>query len=258
MAEENGKVTDVKEPLTTDADLTSVYDDAMKAETEVKEEAKPAEEAKPVVEGEVVLTHEEEARELHKTRSDLGRKFKGLEDKYDLILNEIRGLKPKPEEQPLPEVITTPEDVNRVIDAREQGKSKKVQEYQGTYTRTFQELGEDDLELHEEVMKEVFPPDKPQDYVSPFNKIISGDPVRDAAKNYKAAMKAVLAKKTANVKPPEPQPNVRGEKPVGSGVSVGTKTIPSGKPKVQLDDLTKSFLRVAERDEAWAQKALES
>lgn len=185
-------------------------------------------------------------------RTKLGRRVKKLEDLIGDLVTELRESRKAPEKQgePLPEVISTPQDVLRVVSAAKEEEKKQVQSYQLGYRKAIDKLGEENADIHQEVLKEILAVN------SPYNGILSDDPFADAERNYYRAAKSVLKKK-AGV-PVQPKANVRGEKPITpTGVSVGAPTPTTPKKAIKLDEYSKLFMKRMNLSDDWAEKAIQ-
>lgn len=171
-------------------------------------------------------------------RSNLGRKVKKLEEtllEMNEVLQELRTQRQAANnparENELPEYVSTPDDVERILSARERKQQQEREKYQSTYAKTFREVGKEDPELYEEVFNEMF---------AHFNEVRTGDASVDAELNYARAKASVLAKKTAQ---PRPKANVKGEKTAAStNLSVESKAEEGSVADIQLDDAAKEFI----------------
>lgn len=194
---------------------------ASKAETPPEE--KPASEEKPPVEEEETIDHKE--------ASKLGRKYKGLEHKVDQILARLDQqpqVTEKPEEEEMPEVVTTPEDVERVIQAREQKSQQAKVEYERNYLKQVDSLKTANEDLHDEIVAEM---------IQNFNVMHDPkNPFADARVNYAEAKSAVLTKKYTSTKPKVPQRETSETPPVQPAASATrTATKPYVMPKLDKE-----------------------
>ena len=217
-------------------ELNSAYEEIM-GEKEEKPIEKPTEKVEP--------------SEEHKERSQLGRRVSTIErsmkEGFDEVLRRLDTVTPKREEyeETPPDVISTPQDVEKVLDIRERKKQEAYGKYQNSYGGYFRKIGmEDDADLYPEVYKEMF---------ENFNVIRTGRPDIDAELNYAKAKVAILAKRTAN---PKSKPNVKGEKTAPTSLSMETRETETSSAEVPLDDFSKDFLRAAGKDTKWAREAL--
>lgn len=153
----------------------------------------------------------------HSERSRLGRQVKKLKEQVDMLLSATqREREPAPSFTPppaedMPEFISTPEDVEKVLIAREKRSIHMRNAYTNAYVKQLERLGEVNNELHEEVLKEMS--ENPN-----FNSMETKNPYIDARINYAEAKAAILAKKSAL-----PVHNVSSDRAgsfVPSGVSV--------------------------------------
>ena len=109
------------------------------------------------------------------------------------------------EEVEMPEYVTTPDDVEKVIQAREQRMRTDQETYQKAYVSTMVSMGNGN-EQHDDVVKEM---------MTNFNVRRTGNPQIDAELNYAKAQAAVLSRGATKTVP------VKGEKPAAAGVTVG-------------------------------------
>ncbi len=240
----------------TNDQLDSAWQDVIGTE-ETQKVDQVVEQPKPVEE--VMVEQSPIEKPIDQAESSrLGRKVKGLEDQLQNLMSKMdtyfapkEGLAPQQDVE-LPEIIQTPDDVRRVMQAEEQRKQNFVNQYRSGYARKILDLGngEDiDKETHDAIVEEMMIPN------SPFNNILSDNPLADAEINYAKAMRAVLSKKYS--KPKEPIIPGRAETPVGAlGVTVGTKTAQPTINSVQLDEASQDFVKKLGLNEEFVKKAL--
>ena len=232
MSGEGKESPDTKESVTTDVvtDELETAADALLGK-EITKEGRV--EAKPKT---------EEETDEHKERSQLGRKVKKIEDtltdlsqKLDTYFSNLNRPVVSEKGNELPEYISTPDDLDKHLDARERKRREATGKYEGAYGVEMRKIGgKDSEEVSSEVLKEVFTLD------SPFNRYITGNPATDARINYAEAKAAIVSKKIAVSKP---KPNVKGEKPPGStNLNVSTGEPESSVGEIQLDDFAQSFV----------------
>ena len=199
-----------------DATVTepSVTDEALTAALEGKETSEPEVTAKAA---EAEPDGQDEQDEDHAEKTRLGRKVKKLEDvmvtkaEFSQLMNKLDTLMAKPAEQvstdkvEMPEYVTTPDDVEKVIQAREQRMRTDQETYQKAYVSTMVSMGNGN-EQHDDVVKEM---------MTNFNVRRTGNPQIDAELNYAKAQAAVLSRGATKTVP------VKGEKPAAAGVTVG-------------------------------------
>lgn len=228
--EQSQTVTDT--PV-TDADLDSALEGSGQPETVVE----------PQADGLTVKPIEEED---HSEKSRLGRKVKRMEEQFSNVLERFddfmsRSTPPQPSPplvgstDELPEFIQTPEDVERVVNARERKIATAQQLYSGNYIKQLQGLGNVNTEIHDDILNEMA--------ANPnFNTRHTGNPIVDARLNYAEAKASVLAKKTAGTKPNIP---VSGGSPIApTGISATSRnavTPTSDLP--ELSEASKEFIR---------------
>ncbi len=246
---------DDKPPVTekvTDAALSSAFD-AM-AEEKKPEGVKVELPAKEVA-VETTLKKEELDDDAldQKTRSWMGRKIAGMRDQIRQELEEeieqkvLQKLKsreePKPDE--VPEIISTAEDVHKVIEARERKKFDGQQKYEQSYVKTARSFAKDNQEIHEDIWKEM---------MANHNVIRTGNPEVDAELNYLRAKTVVVGSKGVT-KPVVA--NVRSERPeVSTNISTESREPSTPPPTITLDPDAKEYLRRIGKGEDWAQEAL--
>ncbi|OHB71867.1 MAG: hypothetical protein A2W23_06360 [Planctomycetes bacterium RBG_16_43_13] len=203
--------------LADDATVTepSVTDEALTAALEGKETSGPEVTAKAA---EAEPEGQDEDKEDHADKTRLGRKVKKLEDvmvtktEFSQLMNKLDTFMTKPAEQvstekiDIPEYVATPEDVEKVIQARERRIQADQETYQKAYVSTMVSIGNGN-EQHDEVVKEM---------MTNFNVRRTGNPQIDAELNYAKAQAAVLSRGATKTVP------VKGDKPVAAGVTVGS------------------------------------
>jgi hypothetical protein len=213
------------------------------------------EEAKPPVSGD----------EDQKERTRLGRNVKALQDKVDALTEALNrmmesgrmGAPVAETGQELPEIITTAEDVKKVLDAERkreqqataQEQSKKM-EYGMTYLKTLDSFGDVegvDEVLHVEAAAEC------QKAGSPFNRILTGDPKTDARLNYEQALEVVKARLAA-----KPKANTLGDRSLPTGASASTTKGPTQTQKtVTLSPEAAEYVRRRGLKDDFVSKALQ-
>ncbi len=244
---------DDKPPVTekvTDAALSSAFD-AM-AEEKKPEEVKVELPAKEV---ETIPKKEELDDDVldQKTRSWMGRKIAGmrdqikqeLEEEFEQRMTQKLRSKEEPKRDELPEIISTPDDVDRVIDARERRKSESQQKYEQSYIKTARAFAKDNAEIHEDVWKEM---------MANHNVIRTGNPEVDAELNYLRAKTVVVGSRVGFK---QVKANVRSEvSDVPTSISTESRETSPPPPTITLDPDAKEFLRRIGKGEDWAAEAL--
>ncbi len=261
MTDPEKKEEAVTDKTVTDTDLSETWDQINKGEEQVVETR---------VEPEVVVKPPEEEPEEptdHGERSRMGRRIKRTEDMLDRILTKLdsinyptdrdtrRGREPIVGEE-VPEVVSTPEDVERVINARD----RKIQEEQGRYEQgyisTLNKIRPKNLDVKEETEIHEATLDLMEKEWKVFGLRRSDYPNLDAELNYSKAKAAILSRKMASPKPIKP--NVKGERPVVStnlSVSTSTETSTStGLPP--LDEFAADFVKRTGMKEESVREAL--
>lgn len=201
--------------------------------------------------------------EEHSERSKLGRKVADLNDKFDRVLSALEQQNQRREPQPpvaappslsrrpdpqdeLPDIIATPEDVVRVLEARERKRNTNQQAYEQDYIWQLEQERSMNDDIHEQVLNEMFTN-------AEFNRKRTGHPIADAQYNYALALKATLRKESSKQRM---SPNLKQESTEGIGVSthvVAEKRTPN---LPRLSPEAEHFLRKTGRSAEWASKAL--
>lgn len=223
--EQSQTVTDT--PV-TDADLDSALEGSGQPETIVEPQAG----VKPIEE------------EDHSEKSRLGRKVKRMEEQFSSVLERFddfmsqRGSippQPSPPADELPEFIQTPEDVERVVSARERKIEIAQQVYSGNYIKQLRGLGNVNTEIHDDILNEMS--------VNPnFNARHTGNPIVDARLNYAEAKASVLAKKTAGTRPNIPIGGGSPTAPTGISATSRNAVTPTSELP-ELSEASKEFIR---------------
>lgn len=189
------------ENTVADDELSHAYDSIGSKDT--KEEVKePEKEVSDESEGEEKTPEKAssepkpEEDEDHKEASKLGRKVKGLYDRFDQIMARLDQIqqpaRQEVKEVDMPEVITSPEDVERVLSAREERAKQAKVSYERSYLKVIGELAGDNEELHEEIYTEM---------MKNHNVRHSDNPDMDARLNYERAKFSVATRKSDSDKP---------------------------------------------------------
>lgn len=213
----------VTEPTVTDEALTAALEGRETSEPEPTVEATGAE-----------PEHQDEGQEDedHVTKTRLGRKVKKLEEvmvtksEFNQLMTKLDSFMTRPSEQQvstpqidMPEYVATPDDVEKVIQAREARIRSEQDTYQKAYVSQMVSMGQGN-NAHDEVVKEM---------MTNFNVRRTGNPQIDAELNYAKAQAAVLSRQTTKTVP------VKGDKAVGTGVTHG---VTNTQTKVSLPKLT--------------------
>lgn len=189
-------------------------------------------------------------------RSRLGRRFTKFEQEMADLKNKLsavlamnqRAMQPV-EQETLPEYVTTPEDVDKVIEARERKLARQYEAYQDVYMKTVYSLSGLNTELHTEIENELF---TNCDEYPTYSK--RKDPAGDARVNYMKAENKLLKSRLNTA----PKPNVRGGNNAPTGLSGGDRVVNPPKPTIELDPYAKSFLKSLGEDASadWVQNSL--
>lgn len=210
---------------------TSVTDEALTAALEGKETSAP----EPTVKAtEAEPEHQDEGQDDddHATKTRLGRKVKKLEEvmvtksEFNQLMTKLDSFMTRPVEQvsteqktEMPEYVATPDDVEKVIQARENRIRSEQDTYQKAYVSQMVSMSQGN-DAHDDIVKEM---------MTNFNVRRTGNPQIDAELNYAKAQVAVMSKQTTKTVP------VKGEKAIGTGVTVG---VTNTQTKVTMPKLT--------------------
>lgn len=211
----------------THDDLDRAAEETPEVETEVVAEEITEESVETVDDLEAKRKDEENAE-----RSRLGRKVKGIEDRFESFeerLNRVLNKLETPREVEVDDddPIITPENLPRYMQKLEEQKGQQQKEYERKYASSFAKIGSD---ADESTFNDVW-----EEMLANHNTIVTGNPDMDARLNYLSAENAILR----GAKPKNP---VKGK---GSNVSVN---IPeqmnekAAKP-VKFDAVAEEFMR---------------
>ena len=252
MEEPTGK-TATTETVVADDDLSAAWnavesDEVVVVEpkkVETKKDEKPLETADTKVadgtktEQPTELSPEEKERIAQQERSKLGRQNKGLKDRLaqlESTLND-RSQKQASTDSDLPEVISTPQDVDRVIEDRKQKAQQAQERYERDYIKMLDSIeksyGGDKakIEFHEEVVDHM---------IKNFNKKWSDSAFGDARVNY-AEAKASLMETKSMPQAKLPKRNTSDDSPVQPAAS-STRTATKVVTLPALDDAAKDYV----------------
>ncbi len=256
MADETKESLESKEAVVdkkiTDADL----DSASEEKAEIQEEIKEVKEELKEVEG------EELSREEQLERTRLGRRLKrqeerlsNLDEKIDRILDNLERSPREREfiekEEELPELVTTQDDVRKILRDEKKRETQGKQRYENDYEKSFRRAGgtdaKADINFYNEIANEAY---------ENFNQVFTGNPTVDAELAYNKAKASLLAKKTASTKK-EIKANVKGEKSeISTNLSVGSREESKRVASVELDEHAAAFVKSIGKDASWASEAL--
>jgi len=254
----NGVKAEVKTEETVPAVVTETEVKAEEAKDEVKvEEEKPVESKK-----------EEIKPDDNAERSRLGRRVKYLEEnvlpdiskKLDTLALLLSGKKTESnedEEYVAPQTQAEFEKQLKRIDERKQAQVESNRtRYTSGYLSATSRLGlmDENSDLHDEIMKEIQKPEFNVCYSNDY----SSDPQSDAERNYFRAKTSLLSQKLKSMSvTKEPVNPFKGEKPkVSLGISGTSKTEVSKKPKIELDDAARDFIKRTNMSEKDVEEAL--
>ena len=236
-------VLEIKEsPETKETVTDKVTDEALESALEQPEII-----VEPELEAKVEPEVKKELPSDQEERTRLGRHLKRLEERLDRDKFERENLLQKfddvisrfdrsnrnenPSEE-FPEVISTPQDVMKVVTAAERERVKEQGQYEQRYVGVIRNFERDNPTLHQEIFKEM---------MTNFNVRRSNDPSLDADLNYTKAKSAVLAKKISAI---GPKPNVKGGKDTApTDLSIESRDIVQGAKEIKLDEFAESFRR---------------
>ena len=198
--------------------------------------------------------------------SKLGRKVQRLEETQGQLLSALEEMKemlrsrpaPTPrreevEEDPVEAAIIskavkkTREELTREQSEEADSRRRYVQSYARTIKQGF---GEEDVDLHDEVVKELLEVNY-NDYP-----VHTRNPEQDARINYDRALAKVLRRQRLVS---QDAPNVKGDKnKAPTGLSSGSQNPAEAKPKIEADEFSSKFLRSlgVSPDEEWVQESL--
>ena len=175
----------------------------------------------------------------HKEDSRLGRKMKGLESRFDQLLARLEqnAAAAKSEPVEVPDVVSTAEDVEKVLQARET-KSRQVKaDYEAKYLKQVEQLkaATEDGELHEEIVAEMLSNPK-------FNVMHDQhNPFADARVNYSEAKAHILTQKYSGNAPKVPARETAGKPPVTPAASA-TRTAARTVALPKLDETAQQYV----------------
>ena len=262
MAEPTEKTATVAaEPIADDNDLGKAWeavngDEVVVVEPKAKEEP-PKEETKKDEKAQVEpasdksadgtktvqpdeLTPEEKERIAQQERSRLGRQNKGLKDRLKQL--EAAATQ-RTETEGLPEVVTTPQDVEKVIEARNEKQKKAQEAYEADYIKQLDAIeksysgDKDKIELHEEIVDHM---------IKNFNRKYSDSGFGDARVNY-AEAKASLIETKAFPQAKLPKRNTAEEPPIRPAAT-STRTDTKVVTLPPMDDATKDYVEYLRRN----------
>lgn len=236
----SGEEKTVADEATDDA-LSQAWDEEVKGvkKEEVKEEVntETETEGKPPVEeparAEAKESDEEEVID-HKESSKLGRKFKGLESRFDQILARLDQIgKPETKQEPIeePEFFATREDLDKYFHAKEQRSKQERSQYEQAYIQQIQKFEETNEDLHEEIFAEM---------MQNYNVKHSSNALSDARVNYAEAKASVLQRKVSS-KPKVPTRDRAETAPVQPAAS-STRTAAKTFAMPKLDAQAQSYV----------------
>jgi len=249
---------DAKEGTATaevaDADLSAAWDgaEAPKVEEAPKEEPKetPKEEAKE--ETPVETTKEEtppveqasetpEAEKLSQQESSkLGRKVHGINERIKQLEAQIVAMNDHRTKNPVevPEIISTPDDIERYMYVKSQREQQAQAEYEKSYLQTVQQLANQNSDIHDEVFAEM---------MQNHNVRYSPNGYADARVNYAEAKSSVLLKKLKS-SPTLPKRETAKTAPVTpAATATRTATKPVAKVNYDSDPHLKSYAEYLKR-----------
>lgn len=218
--------------------VEQALDDTLNGTEEVVEEPKVESASEEVVEEPKVAPKPED--EDHSEKSRLGRRLTRLETDIRSFMDEMKASrKPQEEQEEIPEVISTREDVLKVLSVEERKKERARIEYETGYLRKLESFKED--KEYDAIEKEM---------LANFNVRVTGNPMVDAEINFTKAKLSVTEKKI-----PGRTFNGRAESPKGTPtIPNPTKAAPKGLP--ELDEFARDFVRRTGMSEESQREAL--
>ena len=225
-----------EKPTVSDAELDAAVVDDPSAEPVVEPDTE-GEKTDEEKQAELEAAEAEEAKlkeEEHKERSALGRKVKGIEERFDSLDGKIdelmAGMKPSEPDDDEDFVPSTKKELDDYLTKWKAGETQKDRKYQDDYMLGIGKYREEEdfKEIKEELNKN-------------FNFRNSDNGVLDAEVNYLKASRAYLKKKLSGVKPESP---LKGDPPKGPlGVGSDGEPIEEGEPSVpKLDEHAQAFV----------------
>lgn len=248
----NKAVEDAEVDKTDASELAIAATD--KSDSEVEEETEDLSSVKK--EDEKSAPKKEETEQQF--RSGLGRRVSRIEESIGSFMNEMRATLSNFHAQPLRasseenvEIISTAEDVERVLERREQQRQSSIRAYENTYLDHLAKLGSEEGLANKEF-------DRLDELVrTSFNKSYSNykDPVADAERNFLKAMR-VIDKEKLGSHDKEKHVNLKGDVPKGTGVSSASKVVEDSKPAVKLDQYAQDLVNHYKMSEESVVKSL--
>jgi len=216
-------------------------EDALNGKEEVVEEKVETSTTEEVVEEKVEPKEDDD----HSEKSRLGRRLTRLETDIRSFMDEMKSTRKQPiEDDEVPEVISTREDVLKVMSVEERKREKARVDYESNYLRKLSEFQgdtENEKKQYEEIEKEM---------LANFNRKVTGNPLVDAELNFTKAKLSITEKKI-----PGREFKGRAESPTGSPtIPNAVKTTPKGLP--ELDEFARDFVRRTGMSEDSQKKAL--
>jgi hypothetical protein len=251
MADEGKEGTATEE--VADADLAAAWEGEEAPKEAPKEEAKKeavAPEAKTetveesAVEAPPVEEQASEPTEAEKLTqqesSKLGRKVHGINERIKQLESQIATMNDVKIKNPVevPEIISTPDDIERYMYVKQQREQQLQAEYEKSYLTTVQQLADVNKDIHDEVFAEM---------MQNYNVRYSPNGFSDARINYAEAKASVLTKKLKS-SPTLPKREVASKAPVAPAATA-TRTTPKPSPRVDYgsDPNVKSYVDYLKR-----------
>lgn len=204
-------------------------------------------------EGEKDSESEKEKLDEHKESSALGRKVKGLEDKFSSVEDKIDILLDagtQKIEDTDTDIIdedfipTTRKELSQFMDKRDNEKEKEAKNYDQKYMNTFSKFKEE--EDHDDIINEL---------KENFNFKNTNDGALDAEMNYLKASRAFYRKKSVSGKSETPLKGEKPKGPLGAG-SEGERTMDTGSTTIpKLDKFAQDFVDKLGKSEEFVKKA---
>ncbi len=213
---EQGTATETQ--AVADDELSAAWDAVEKKEettSSTEPETKTPPETASAEEDEFAGISEEQK---HKIKSKQGRQIKGLQSRLEMLTREIEGLKSKPAESSVnvPETITTAQDVESVLEARDQRRVQEQKKYEGQYVAQLNQLAASNGDLHDEIVAEM---------MANFNRRLSDNAQMDARVNYSEAKSALLERRNTGQLPNRATTSAAPVQPAANTTRTATKTV---------------------------------
>lgn len=180
-----------------------------------------------------VESHTNADLEAQRENSRLGRKVAKLEGTIMELSSNLRSFLEQGQNRAnattIPEYISTPADVEQILNAREQKQRDEQGRYESAYKGQLMQFAAEEP-LHQEIVNEM---------MANFNWKHTAQGNIDAELNYSKAKASLLSKKMAT-----PKPNVKSESGIATALGVsGQSAQTTPKAPVKLDPIAERFAK---------------